>query len=163
RSLANVADKASDAGLQVLAGKLAAAAPTQGGDGMSFFAAGFYRAGGTGDGARLSLAVAGQLRASGNTVAASEIESAAMDALNQLQTNYTELRAQREQLDAQLQAELAELEGILTPEQKAAYISEFQARHEEVYTAEAATALELEGAIRPNIPTLNAIAAADGN
>jgi hypothetical protein len=163
RSLANVADKASDAGLQVVAGKLAAAAPTQTGDGLSFFASGFYRAGGTGDGARLSLAVAGQLRASGNTVAAGEIESAAMGALNQLQTNYTDLRTQREQLDAQLQAELGELEGVITPEQKAAYISEFQARHQDVYTAEAAAARELEGAIRPNIPTLNAMAAADSN
>lgn len=163
RALSNVADKASDDGLQVLAGKLAAAAPTQTGEGMAFFAVGVYRAAGTGDGARLSLAVAGQLRASGNTVAAGEIESAAMTALNQLQTNYTDLRTQREQLDSQLQAELAELEGVITPDQKAAYIAEFQARHEDVYTAEAATARELEGAIRPNIPTLNAMAAADSN
>jgi hypothetical protein len=161
RALSNVADKASDAGLQVLAGKLAAAAPTQPGDGLSFFAAGFGRAGNTGDGARLGLAVAGQLQASGNTVAAQEIERAAMGALHQLQTNYTDLRTQREGLDAQLQSELAELEGSLTPEQKAAYIAEFQARHEDVYTAEAATARELEGAIRPNVSTLNAMAAAD--
>lgn len=161
-SLANVADKASDAGLQALAGRLAAAAPTEPGTGLSFFAAGFRRVGDTGDGARLALAVAGQLQASGNTVAASEIESAAMGALHQLQTNYTDLRAQREQLDAQLQAELAELEGLLTPDQKTAYIAEFQRRHQDVYDAEAATARELEGAIRPNISTLNAFAAADG-
>lgn len=163
RALSSVADQASDTGLQEIAGKLAAAAPTQTGEAMSFFAAGVYRTADTGDGARLSLAVAGQLRASGNTVAANEIESAAMTALNQLQTNYTDLRTQREQLDAQLQSELAELEGVLTPEQKAAYISEFQTRHEDVYTAEAATARELENAIRPNIPTLNAMAVADSN
>ncbi len=152
-ALARVADLASDDGVAALVGPLARALPDS--SQLNQFDDAFNELDKTGHGVRLGLALANELERTGKTRAANEIRGEAVDALNNVRGEYEQARTAREEADARLNQMLAELEGVLTPEQQAQFIENFRAENAEVYAAEVEAAQKLSDTLTQNAAAID--------
>ncbi len=152
-SLARVADLASDAGVAALVRPLAAALPD--GNHLNQFDDAFNELDQTGAGARLGLALSNELESIGKTRTAGQIRSEALDAVNHVRGEYEEARTAREEADARLQQMLAEVQGLLTPEEQSAFIEAFRRENAAVYAAEAEAAQRLSDTLTQNAAAID--------
>jgi hypothetical protein len=161
-ALSRVADRASDAGVERITRPLAEALPNQW-PGASYgpvpansinVLASLEGLAAEGKGTRISLSLGAQLDAAGKDTAR-EVNAAGFNALNVVETQYTEARQAREAADAELAAQLAELDGVLSPEERQAYIDEYHERHKDVYEGEAAAAEKLNAQVAPNVDLID--------
>ncbi|MFP2907004.1 hypothetical protein ACLESD_18555, partial [Pyxidicoccus sp. 3LFB2] len=106
---------------------------------------------GEGQGTRLTLSLGAELGELGKTQAAHEVNNVSFTAIGQVESAYVDARSAREAADAELAAQLGELEGVLTPEQQQAYIEEYRRLNEAVYRTEAEAAQRLDAVVAPNV------------
>jgi hypothetical protein len=154
-SLGAVADLASDAGVQNLVEPLAGAIDELGSNTNEPLLYALELLGADGKGLRLSAALANELNAVGQTQLAEEVAWTSTLALDHTRAAAAQARTAREEADARLQAQLAELEGVLSPEQRQAYIEEFRAENSDIYEAEVNTAAALDQALTQNAAALD--------
>jgi hypothetical protein len=160
-ALSRVADRASDAGVENITGPLAEALPNvwpgPGNYTNPDLPANAYNVLGAlenlasqGQGTRLSLSLGAELEELGKP-SAQEATDVGFYGISQAENQYTDAKAAREEADAELAAQLAELEGVLSPEEQQAYIDEYHHRHEDVYRAEVEAAQSLNDVVAPNV------------
>ncbi len=154
-SLGAVADLASDAGVESLVEPLAGAIDALGASSNEPLLYALEQIASDGKGLRLGAALSNALTAVGQTELAQQVAWTSTLALDHTRTAAVEARTAREEADARLQAQLAELEGVLSPEQRQAYIEEFRAQNEAIYEAEVNTAAALDQALTQNAAALD--------